>query len=359
MLLFGSPIPSICITPAPPEEIRPDPYSPFSSEILDVEDDEYRTNRLSLPPLPPWQSSSLRPASRLRQGLTQYQFISLLKVSRHQRAKFGLQKVPDLRKELALKSQALKQLDRRARFLSKLGGPSTVTLSIPEVPPSCCGFKPEYSPLEIAAEISEDSVVVNSPNPAWDKWVECAPLIAEQPLASSTFPPAMPLRKSSRIPPSLDEITARLKPVHVSSKRDCSPSRLPTFLKASSMSPASTDHQIKTLPVRLALNDETCDTSLNQQVIHPERSGPCTLTRESRRTVFFHTVDVAAGPTLHTTRADTARDMIVTLGRRNSPPPDLGRHECTRTSTEVKRWSASAHSGRVGFGCAVVSRYGL
>ena len=122
MLLINSPIPTIRITPAPPEKSRPDPYSPFSSAKLDIEDDGYRANRLSLPPLANsslWHSSPLRPADCQRhKGLSRDQFNTLLKVSRDQRAKFGSQKVPDLRRELALKNQSLKQ---RTCLLATLG----------------------------------------------------------------------------------------------------------------------------------------------------------------------------------------------------------------------------------------------
>ena len=113
MLSISCPIPSICITPAPREKSHPEPYSPIPSAKLDVEDDGYRPNWLSLPPLAdssPWLSSPLRPVDcPPRNGLSRDQFNSLLKVSRDQRARLGSQKIPDLRKELALKSQSFKQ----------------------------------------------------------------------------------------------------------------------------------------------------------------------------------------------------------------------------------------------------------
>jgi hypothetical protein len=307
-----------------------------------------------LPPSFPWHSSPLRPVNcPPHKGLDGDQFNSMLKVSRDQRAKFGSQKEPDLRRELALKNQSLKQLERRSRFLSKVSEHSIAVVPLESPATPHCSISPrrfesDYSALHIAAENSED-LVINSPaNLGWEEQAECDLLIAE-PLAGSKFSP----NKSRRTPPSLDEITARLKPVYVSSKKDCSRPRLPNFLKASSLSSGPADDLIKTLPVRsLALNDEMFDPTF-AQVIHPQHSDPCNLTLGSRRAVIPHTVDVVvAGPTLHTSRADTARDMIETLRRRSSPPPDLGHHECTWTSIKVKRCSAPAelqYSGRVGF----------
>ena len=110
MLSISSPIPSIRITPPPPEKNYPEPYSPIPPAMLDVEDDGYRPNRLMPPLLAAWHSSPLHPVdSPPDKGLGRDQFSSLLKLSRDQRAMLGSQEIPDLRKELALKSQSLKQ----------------------------------------------------------------------------------------------------------------------------------------------------------------------------------------------------------------------------------------------------------
>lgn len=257
----------------------------------------------------------------------------------------------------------METVERRARFLSKVDEPSWIAIPValetahhsmsPRV------FESEYSAHDIAAENSED-LVINSPAlPGLEEQAECGPFIAERPLASSKSPPAMS-NKSRRTPPSLDEITARLKPVSVPSKQDYSRPRLSNFLKASSLSSGPADDQIKTIPVRsLALNDEMFDATFVQRVIDTQHSDPCNSAIGSSA-VIPRTVDVVvAGSTLHTSRADTARDMIVTLRRRSSPPPGLGHHECTRTSVKVKRCSAPAelqYSGRVGFDHMAVSR---
>lgn len=255
----------------------------------------------------------------------------------------------------------METVERRTHFLSNVNEPSCAATTFSPTAHrsiSPCGFKSECSALEVAAENSEDLVVVNSStNPGWDELVERGLLIAEQPLASPKFPSAMP-KKSRRTPPSLNEITARMKPVDVSFKKDCSRSRLPDFLKALRLSPGSADDQIKTVPVRsLALNGDKFDTTFAQQIIRPQHPDPRALTA-----VIPHTVDLVAGPTLPPSRADTARDMIATLKRRSSPPPGLGRHECTWSSTKVKRCSAPAelqHSGRVGFDGVAVPRGGF
>ncbi|KAH0838467.1 hypothetical protein J3R83DRAFT_6780 [Lanmaoa asiatica] len=279
MLLISSPIPFIYITPAPPEEIHSETYSPIPSAKPDVEDDGYRAKQLSLPPLArtsPWYSSPLRPADcPPHTGLSRDEFYSLPNVSREQRANIGAQKIPGLPKELALKSQRLKErtVERRARFLSKVkGSPRIAAISILKVslesPTTAhCSILPhgtesEFSALEVVAENPEHLIIVDSTtNPGWDEQVERGLLITKQSPTSSKFHRAVP-KKSRRIPPSLDEITARLKPVHVSSTKDYSQSRLPNFLKASSLSPGSTGDQLKTVPVRsLALNDEKFDTT--------------------------------------------------------------------------------------------------
>lgn len=113
MLSINSPLPSIRITPAPLEKVYTEPYSPIPSAKLDGEDDGYRAKWLSLPLLAntsPWHPSPLhRAGCPPHKGLSRDQFNSLLNVSRDQRANLGTQKKPDLRTELVLKSQALKQ----------------------------------------------------------------------------------------------------------------------------------------------------------------------------------------------------------------------------------------------------------
>lgn len=203
-------------------------------------------------------------------------------------------------------------------------------------PISPLGFESEFSTLEVAAANLGDLVVANPPtNPESHEQVGRGLLIAKQPLTSSKFPRSVP-KKPGHITPSLDEITARLKPVHVSSTKDCSRSQLPNFLKALSPSP-------KTVPVRsFTLNDEKFDTTFAQQVIPLQHPDPRTLKLGLRRVVNPRTASDVAGPILHTSRADTARDMIVTLKRRSSPPPGLGHHESTRTAIGVKKRSSPA-----------------
>lgn len=84
------------------------------------------------------------------------------------------------------------------------------------------------------------------------------------------------------------------------------------------------------------------DTAVAQQVTRSQHSDPCNLVLGWRRAITFRSVDVATGPALHASRVDTARDMILTLGRRSSPPPGLGRSECAQNSIGVKRWNAPA-----------------
>lgn len=112
---IGTSIPHIRISPASPVKACPEPYSPFlSARSTDKDDCEHRPRSPSpqyhFPAISPRHSSPLRPADcPPPRELHRDQFDLLLEVSRDKRAALGSRKVPDLRKELAIKNQRNKQ----------------------------------------------------------------------------------------------------------------------------------------------------------------------------------------------------------------------------------------------------------
>jgi hypothetical protein len=117
-LQMKSSIPEISISPAPPEAISAEPYSPFSSAsfvIPDV-DESFRPHHLTPPPTLisscfPRQLSPLRPPDSpvVSTGLKRERFEALLRASKERSAAVGKKKAADLRKEIALKTHKSKQ----------------------------------------------------------------------------------------------------------------------------------------------------------------------------------------------------------------------------------------------------------
>jgi hypothetical protein len=118
-LQMKSSIPEISISPAPPEAISEEPYSPFSPAsfvIPDVDDESFRPHHLTPPPTLisprfPRQLSPLRPPDSpvVSTGLKRERFEALLRASKERSAAVGTKKAADLRKEIALKAHKSKQ----------------------------------------------------------------------------------------------------------------------------------------------------------------------------------------------------------------------------------------------------------
>ena len=111
-------IPEISISPAPPQELIVEPYSPFSSIKFQDNGDDFRPRLLTPPPSSPRRtrsSSSPSPASGgynsdeerfdYNEGLDKQRFEALLQATRERNAK----RAPDLRKEVTLKAHNAKQ----------------------------------------------------------------------------------------------------------------------------------------------------------------------------------------------------------------------------------------------------------
>jgi hypothetical protein len=143
-------VPEIAISPAPPQESFSEPYSPFASPHPTtptlspaIEDDGYRSNLLSPPPV--MSSRFLRQQSPLipeevkaktGNGLDTDRFQRLLAASKERNSALTGKKEPDLRKEIAMKVHKNKRIERRALFLSKVAAPPSPSATLmPKTPP--------------------------------------------------------------------------------------------------------------------------------------------------------------------------------------------------------------------------------
>lgn len=118
-------LPEICILPPPPSEDLVQPFSPFDSMHLSVDelDDDFRPALLSPPPtmhsIPRHLSPLSPPDVPVKgQGLERERFEQLLKSSRDRSIALGNKRSLDLRKELAVKTHKSKQSASSPRHLS-------------------------------------------------------------------------------------------------------------------------------------------------------------------------------------------------------------------------------------------------
>lgn len=114
--LLSTHVPSISISPAPPEEPLVEPFSPFSACLTPTlaEVDAFRAQHLTPPPTHTSfgrQLSPLRPAEAAvkGKGLERDRFEAMLQASRERNVALGSKKTLDLRKEIALKAHKNKQ----------------------------------------------------------------------------------------------------------------------------------------------------------------------------------------------------------------------------------------------------------
>lgn len=344
----GSPIPLICISPASPERPQSMPYSPFPDGEPEADDDGFRAKHLSPPPnvSPRYPSPLRRSASLVPKGLGREQFDVLLKASRERRA---VQKAPDLRKELAIKNQKNKQLERRARFLSKVSEPPSPTATTtPKTPPEspailhCSLPSPGLeSPRAVFASVSRDA---SREQPDRDKshegWVEQIDFrmpIGKQCSAGRAGCAEMKTPvKLRRFAPSLDEITARM-----SSATLRRPSQELVVFSVNAESRPKLN--VGRLHVSLrALSPSVSFTDGWEKCFDPSPPTPALeITTTFVPRTFRETSFPLSESNLHAfSRSYTARDMIRTLKRRSLSPPPLG--GCDRNRVLQKRWSAPA-----------------
>lgn len=349
---IGTSIPHMRILPASPVKAYPKPYSPFlSAGNPDKDVCGYRPQSLSpqyhFPAIFPRHSSPLRPADCPPRELHRDQFDLLLEVSRDKRAALGSRKVPDLRKELAIKNQRNKQLKCRAFFLSRIQEPtlSTTGSKTPvEVPgvnhcklPSLGLGSPLFYP---SAEEHDDWIGKDLPGRrTWIEQADCRLPISK---------PKADLKSGKRKFPSLEEIIAHVGPLHpppMANEPILAKPRLPMFLRSDKNSStlrtvSDTKPSINIGRLHMPLRRRQSSDSLSDMrrstmpsshyYPNVEIAGP--RARGGTMCAFTESNMHALG------RANTAREMMTTIKRRTSPPPPcLANHQ-----TRSKRHSAPA-----------------
>ncbi|KAI6153419.1 hypothetical protein BKA82DRAFT_148106 [Pisolithus tinctorius] len=385
----GSPIPLICISPASPEKPQPAPYSPFPDGEPDADDDGFRAKHLSPPPnmSPRHQTSPLRQSTSLvPKGLGREQFDILLKASRERRAILGAPEAPDLRKELAIKYQKNKQLERRARFLSKVSEPPSPTAATtPKTPPEspailhCSLPSPGLeSPRAVFASVSRNGCGEQPDggmsHQGWVEQIDFRIPISKQRSAgragSADVKTPTKLRKFA---PSLDEITTRMSSATLrrSSKDTVAFSNQQTNHSCPQLPSVTAEPRPKLnvgrlhMPLRELSPGASFANGGERRFVRAPPSALLTPALEVTTTFVPRTVRAAPFPlsesNLQTfSRSYTARDMIRTLKRRSLSPPPLGGCEAKNRVVQ-KRWSAPAElygCGRTSFQHDVLSMPG-
>ncbi|KAG9122140.1 hypothetical protein FRC07_001608, partial [Ceratobasidium sp. 392] len=187
-------VPSICISPA--AEAHPDTpvLEPTSPEAQSP-----RSAHLLPPPVLSPLRRSLTPSGKVadKKGLDQSTFEDLLIANRERAAKRSVNAADRLRREVVVKAHHSKQIERRALFLSKIAAPPSPTsaetaVTPPESPAVFHFTLPSpglASPLELFENVKSR-----------DSWIEHV-----------DYNNNGSKRISSRLP-SLDQITARLRP---------------------------------------------------------------------------------------------------------------------------------------------------
>ncbi|TDL28359.1 hypothetical protein BD410DRAFT_780860 [Rickenella mellea] len=389
--MLASPLPSIHISLAPHEDPLPEPYSPFtplSVATFDSDDDDsFRPNHLSPPPL--YHRSPLRPASSPTspsaqqnvKGLERDRFDALLKATRERNALVGAKRVPDLRKEVALKAHKSKQAERRALFLSKIEAPpSPSAISMPKTPPESPAVfhytlpSPGLmSPLALFESLGLEDPQDCEGIVKRSGWVEQVDFRRPQQKSIVALPvPRAPTRKPSnrtKALPSLEQITAHFnsqenKPAVVMTVSTTPRNRipLPAFLQTRKPDPPRRDFPddaparpmmpigtgrlrlpIRTAPPKLVCPTIPCGPA--EQTMHITYGN---LAQPTPRVHLPPVSPISPGPKLQITttviprtssksptqlteanlqtlnsRARTARDMMSTL-RRRTPIPIRG-----------------------------------
>jgi len=148
-------IPEISISPAPPVEAIIEPYSPFASIKYPDDDDGFRSRLLTPPPSSSFGTRSTPSSSGsvgydsdeerfdYNEGLDSNRFEALLQATRERNARKG----SDLRREVTLRAHRTKQIERRARFITRvLAGPLTVAANSLAPPPCVLPSSPKVVP---------------------------------------------------------------------------------------------------------------------------------------------------------------------------------------------------------------------
>jgi hypothetical protein len=407
-----SPIPTISISPAPPEEPIVEPYSPFSplswKSLTPSDDENFRPQHLSPPPtIASFKNlSPLRPAEQTVsvKGLERERFEALLQGVRERNTAVGVKKAQDLRREIAMKAHKNKQVERRALFLSKVMAPPSPTATLtPKTPPDSPAIfhytlpSPGLvSPLSMFEALGSGDPELGSfvfPPEPWVEQVDFRLPEGERKLKEAPNRPALNSvsqnidtrkhGKRGRALPSLDQITARL-----SSQRRTSPPpaegdenhrssmRLPAFLRtqavpdsplpaspkiSSSIGISRLQRSLRSASASSPHNEtdtETVCMAPPKSPVSPRLPKLQVTTLVVPRTPTISPIDLTKAnlSALNSNREQSSKDMLSTLKRRMSPPieDDLTVHVGER----VRRHSSPAdlhQRRRAGFEHPVLS----
>lgn len=204
---MSSTVPAIAIQLAPSEQFE------ITADIVDEipikDNDFYRSQYLAPPPvMSPIRGTQAQQRPSNKKGLDKDRFDELLRASR-ERISSG-RKAQDLRKEVALKVHKTKQVERRAMFLSKLDArptaDATMTPVTPPESPAVFHFSlPSpglVSPLALFETLEKGGLEQRRTG-----WVEQIDFRAQ----AQEKKEKAKRRSHARIP-SLDEISARMRP---------------------------------------------------------------------------------------------------------------------------------------------------
>ncbi|OJA11745.1 hypothetical protein AZE42_02932 [Rhizopogon vesiculosus] len=350
------PISHICISPkkASPE---PSPTKPGR------DDGGYRQRLLSpqchFSDMVPKHSSPLRPADCPPPRGLHRDHPDLLKASSDRRAALGSRKVPDLRKELAIKNQRNKHLECRARFLSKIQESASPTevfnpKATPESPiatdctlPSLGLESPPVSFQSLAKKYNSPIAESRSRRHVWFEQMDSLLPIGK---------PTVDGKSGRRNLPSLEEIITRIGPTRPP------PSMADNIILTSpTPRPFTLLGNDREAPITYSVSDTRPDINigrLHMPIRRRQSSNPLPDARLRAMPSFSYSPSIektaaAVSGTrtnvryalteynVHTLgRANTAREMMTTIRRRTSPPPPGLAHDLDQI--RFKRHSAPA-----------------
>lgn len=379
-MLALSPVPEICVSPAPPAEPLVEPFSPFSATGPTTPDDSdsFRPSLLSPPPTVsprfPRQLSPLRPndVPVSGKGLERERFEEMLRASRERNAALGGKRSPDLRKEIAIKVHKNKQVERRALFLSKIQAPpSPSAINLPKTPPESPAIFHYSLPspgLQSPLAVFEAMVTEDPTRPTRESWVEQVEFhVPEQKHILPSRPTSL---RRSKVP-SLEQIQAHYGspaealPQHQEAKvQSAHTARLPAFLKLTQRSPAQERSAPTPTTTNSVVQPERAHTTIGRlqlpiRGVKPEgpvikiqapaaRPPPSPLSPVAKLRITTMVVPRTSSRspteftelnllTFNSTRVDTAQTMLTRLRRRTMPPGTAKMSQAEREDAEGQK----------------------
>ncbi|KAG7450317.1 uncharacterized protein BT62DRAFT_991302 [Guyanagaster necrorhizus] len=369
-MAIAVPLPQISISPAPPQEVSEEPFSPFAwvTGPPNSEKDTFRPRHLTPPPVNGHfvrQLSPLRPpeAPVTGKGLERGRFEALLRASRERNTAASAKKT-DLRKEVALKAHRNKQFERRALFLSKvLAPPSPTATSLPKTPPESPAIfhyslpSPGLvSPLALFDSLNHDKSgtgPLTYPREPWIEQVDFRLPSSPKDGPMSSKPPTIAIHEPQppKSLPSLDQISARLSTQrHASSEGHSTgrATRLPAFLTQPRQSAIAPERPILSVGrLQIPVNNSRPSFTEPKNSLPPASPRSTALevkTIRVPRTARMSRTQLSESNLLALdSRERRAKDMLSTLRRRTLPTElSLNAQEMDSEERKWRRHSAPA-----------------